>query len=129
MNSYHDQLERLAKSIGSDGCTKSFNIKVECCWEHDWTYVTGMTPQGRIVNKEYADRRFRDCLQAHMSFRWLSPLSWWRYLAVMKFGNGIWGNRQPVEVTKFYSLLDLTKSKLNDAKSSRMRIYQDLTNG
>lgn len=125
MPSYHDQLALLAKSIGSDGCTHGMDICIECCWEHDWTYVTGLTPQGRVVDKEYADRRFRDCLQAHMSLRWLNPLSWWRYLAVVKFGHGIWG-RRPVEVQRFYTNYSSTKTLLNDAQSARLRIFHDL---
>jgi len=126
MPSYHDQLKLLAKSIGSDGCTKAFDfICIECCWEHDWTYVTGLTPQGRVVDKEYADRRFRDCFQAHMSLRWLNPISWWRYLAVVKFGHGVWG-KPLMEVQRFYSSYDGTRSKLNDAYNSRVRIFNEL---
>ena len=88
MPSYHDQLKTLAQSIGSDGCTNAAEWYQECCWEHDWTYVTGMTPRGVSITKAEADQRFRDCLQRHSSFLWLSPMSWWRYLAVRKFGRG-----------------------------------------
>ena len=60
MSSYHDELKALAESIGSDGCTHALEIDVECCWEHDYTYVTGKTPRGVRFTKAQADLRFRD---------------------------------------------------------------------
>lgn len=130
MASYHDQLKSLAESIGSDGCTNAAQWYQECCWEHDWAYVTGTTPRGVFVTKEQADQRFRDCLQAHSSFRWLSPLSWWRFLAVRKFGKGLWSK---VESKKVNSLLqhwnvpsNLTLSRSFKAKGSRARIVAEL---
>lgn len=89
MSSYHDELKALAESIGSDGCSgPTLQVHVDCCWEHDWSYVTCMTPRGVPTTKAEADRRFRDCLQAHSPLRFLSPLAWWRWLAVMQFGRG-----------------------------------------
>jgi hypothetical protein len=99
VSSYHDELQALAIAIGSDGCTHASDLAVECCWEHDWSYVTGMTPRGVAVTKAQADERFRDCLQAHSTCRWLSPLAWWRWLAVREFGRGIWARRPPTTET------------------------------
>lgn len=125
MASYHDQLQALAESIGSDGCTHGLEICIECCWEHDWTYVTGMTPRGVVVSKEYADKRFRDCIQAHTSLRWLNPLSWWRYVAVVKFGHGIWGKPLAV-VPHLYRNEILIKMRLTEARNSRVRILEQI---
>lgn len=122
MSSYYNQLKELAESIGSDGCTGVLDIHVECCWEHDWTYVTGMTPQGVSVTKEYADMRFRDCIQAHVSLRWLSPRSWIRYVGVVVLGSGIWGRKIKVNVMNFYRDEDFIKKQLNAAHNSRLRI-------
>lgn len=88
MASYHDELKALAESIGSDGCTKGTDIHLECCWEHDASYVLGVTPRGVPITKAQADRRFRDCNQAHSPLRWLSPLAWLRWTAVHLFGGG-----------------------------------------
>jgi hypothetical protein len=88
MSSYHDELAALAASIGSDGCTKGMQVHVDCCWEHDWSYVTGSTPRGVPTTKAQADRRFRDCNQAHSPLRWLSPWAWLRWTAVHVFGGG-----------------------------------------
>ena len=88
--SYEDQLRELAKSIGSDGCTAALQVHQVCCWEHDWCYVTGMTPRGRLISKVEADARFRECLQARSPFRGYSPLAWWRWVAVTWFGRGVW---------------------------------------
>ena len=91
MSSYRDALEAWAIANGSDGCTtpstQAFQV---CCWEHDHAYVTGQTLRGVRVTKAEADQRFRDCIQAHSSLRWLSPLSWWRWLAVHWYGRGVW---------------------------------------
>lgn len=121
MASYHDQLKALAESIGSDGCSHVIDICIECCWEHDWTYRTGMTPRGVAANKEYADMRFRDCIQAHMSLRWFSPISWIRWIAVVKFGKGIW-NKNLINPAKVRMLMDYSA----EAKNSRDRILMEL---
>jgi len=88
MSSYHDELKALAERIGSDGCTHALEVDVVCCWEHDYAYVTGLTPRAVPVTKDEADERFRDCIQSRSSFRYFSPLSWWRWLAVKRFGKG-----------------------------------------
>lgn len=128
MASYHDQLKALAESIGSDGCTKALDICIECCWEHDWTYVTGMTPQGVSVTKEYADRRFRDCIQAHRSLRWFSPISWIRYGFVKRLGRGIWG-KKIVRVLNIINDVEYNTRLLREAQSSRLRIIHDYNYG
>lgn len=121
MASYYDQLKVLAKSIGSDGCTGVSDIYIECCWEHDYTYVTGMTPQGRVVDKKYADLRFKNCYQIRMALRWFSPISWIRYLGVVKLGRGIW-NKSLVEPSM---LLFIDRDLLKEAKQARLRIIQE----
>jgi hypothetical protein len=90
VTSYHDELQALAESIGSDGCTHALEVDVDCCWEHDWAYVTGTTPRGVVVTKAEADQRFRDCAQRRSSFRYFSPLSWWRWAGVRLGGRGVW---------------------------------------
>lgn len=86
MSSYHDELKALAEALGSDGCTHATQTYQVCCWEHDVAYSLSVTPRGVPTTKAQADRRFRDCLQAHSPFRFLSPLAGWRWLAVHWFG-------------------------------------------
>ncbi len=95
--SYREELEAWALAAGSDGCTAVPDFFRVCCLEHDHAYVTGATLRGVPVTKMEADMRFRDCIQRHSSFRWLSPMSWWRWFAVRKFGKGIW-NKQAVRI-------------------------------
>jgi len=125
MPSYHDELKALAESIGSDGCSSpALQVCVECCWEHDWSYVTGLTPRGVVTSKAEADRRFRDCLQAHSSFRWLSPFSWWRWLGVRHFGHGVW--QRPVMAPRSVRRLSSGVVALREAQSARARIMNQL---
>lgn len=125
MASYKEELKALAESIGSDGCTGVADICIECCWEHDWTYVTGMTPRGVVVTKEYADRRFRDCIQARMRLRWYSPFSWIRYIGVKKLGKGVW-SKPVVKVQSLYFDEEARQIHLANARSAQLRIYYDL---
>lgn len=86
MSSYHDELQALATSIGSDGCTHAAEFYQDCCLEHDVAYALGITPRGVPITKAQADRRFRDCNAAHSPLRFLSPLAWLRWSAVHWFG-------------------------------------------
>lgn len=101
MASYRDQLEAWAKDAGSDGCTVVPEFFRVCCLEHDHAYVHGETIRGLRVSKRDADLRFRECIQANSSFRWLSPLSWWRWLGVYWLGRGVWSER-PTRLVQLY---------------------------
>lgn len=118
MSSYHDQLKALAESIDSDGCTQGTDVHIECCWEHDWAYVTGTTPRGVPTTKAEADRRFRDCNQAHSSLRWLSPMAWWRWTAVHLFGGG-------PPLTPPSGLIFFYPAAIAEAQAARRRMLAD----
>lgn len=119
MTSYHDELKALAESIGSDGCTHALQIDVECCWEHDYTYVTGKTPRGILKTKEQADQRFRDCIQSKSFLRKLSPMSAWRWIAVSLFGEGIWSKKELPQGL-------YVDSTLEEAREARAQIVADV---
>lgn len=121
MTSYHDELEALATSIGSDGCTHALQVRVECCWEHDWAYVTGTTPRGEPLTKAQADQRFRDCLCAHSPLRWLSPWAWVRWLAVSRFGHGNWTKPRVMQTQSAMG----TATILATAKAARAAILEE----
>lgn len=124
MPSYHDELKALAESIGSDGCSgPALQVHVECCWCHDLAYATAKTPRGVPITKAQADQQFRDCLQAHSSLRWLSPLSWWRWLAVRQFGHGIWKRPLPVPVRPLYWAT--WDEALVEARNARAQIMEE----
>jgi len=121
MASYYDELKALAESIGSDGCTHATQIHQVCCFEHDICYVLGTTPRGVPITKAQADRRFRDCNQAHSPFKFLSPLAGWRWLAVHWFGSG-----PPVGVPVPGLLLPLaTADALEAARAARARMADE----
>lgn len=118
MPSYRDELEAWAAAAGSDGCSIVPEFYRVCCLEHDHAYQTGRTLHGVPMSKAQADQRFRDCIQAHSSFRWLSPLSWWRYWAVSLFGRGIWS----ADVAELYA----GSPAQEEAADVRQRILAEL---
>src|SRR5688572_320854 len=96
MASYEDELRAWAHTVGSDGCsTPALEFFQVCCWAHDFAYVNGKTIRGQVVSKAQADQQFRDCIQRHSTLRWLSPMSWWRWWAVRRFGRGVWRQQPP----------------------------------
>lgn len=86
MASYADEVKAKALELGSDGCTGVPDIYLHCCYEHDIHCKTHHTLRGVPISSAEAARRFRRCIHAHSSFRWLNPLSWWRWAGVRKFG-------------------------------------------
>ena len=64
---YRQWLRERAKAQGFDGCTGVLDIEVECCYEHDFAYRTGVDPRsywiGRRdpISRAQADRRLREC--------------------------------------------------------------------
>ncbi len=119
--SYREELEAWGASVGSDGCTAVPEFYRVCCLEHDHAYVTGQTMRGRIVSKYEADQRFRDCIQVNSTFRWASPMSWWRWLAVHTFGGGVWGT--PIDQRMSLSLIYTAQA---EAMTVRQRIIQEI---
>lgn len=123
MPSYRDELEAWAKSVGSDGCSwPATQVHQVCCWGHDYAYFSGKTPRGVPVTKAEADQLFRDCLQRHSSFRWLSPMSWWRWLAVSWFGQGVWTETDERPVAALYG----SAVAFVEAERARTRILKEL---
>ena len=132
MASYHDELAALAQSIGSDGCTHALQVKVECCWEHDWAYVTGTTPRGVPCTKAQADQRFRDCCAAHSPLRRFSPWAWVRWTAVSLFGRGVWGGGaigHAVLMASDTRMPAIRRERLADAQAVRRSILQERNHG
>lgn len=120
--SYTEELEAWGKTVGSDGCTVVPEFFRVCCLEHDRAYATGKTLRGVVVTKADADQRFRDCIQRHSTFRWLSPLSWWRWWAVRQFGRGVWATPPPQ--TYVHAVYD-TQAALQHAAAARRQIVAE----
>lgn len=122
MASYAEEVKALAESLGSDGCSApALQVYVTCCHVHDIGYALGVSPRGVPITKAQADQRFRDCLQAHSSLRWLSPLSWWRWVAVRQFGHGIWKVLPPEPRRGLFSH-PINFDALGEAREARERI-------
>lgn len=83
---YWVRVRERAAELGSDGCSGVTNAHRDCCLEHDIAYRLHTTVDGVPLTKAEADTRFRSCLQRRSKAGALSPLAWWRYLAVRWFG-------------------------------------------
>ena len=83
---YWERIKDKAAELGADGCSGATGAFAECCLEHDIYYRTGATLDGRPITKEEADKRFLACMQSRSIFGFYSPMAWWRYLAVKRFG-------------------------------------------
>jgi hypothetical protein len=86
VSSYADEVKAAALALGSDGCSHVPELYQHCCYEHDIHCRTHRTLRGVPISSAEAAERFRHCIQVHSSFRWLSPLSWWRWAGVRTFG-------------------------------------------
>lgn len=83
---YWRQIREIAAREGFDGCTGVTNAFRDCCLEHDHGYRHRTLLDGTPITKAQADRRFFDCMKRRSRLGALSPMAWWRYLAVRWFG-------------------------------------------
>ena len=77
--------------IATDGCSGVPDFYLNCCIIHDWWYRTHRNLDGTPIARAQADKRLEQCIQ---STSWLgrwSPMAYWRYQAVRKFGKKAWG--------------------------------------
>lgn len=125
MASYEEELEAWGRTVGSDGCTyPAMQVFRICCLAHDRAYATGFTIRGVRITKAQADQQFRDCIQRHSTFRWLSPMSWWRYWAVRRFGRGVWKTQLPQPALN--GVVYDTQIALRKAAEARRLIFGEL---
>lgn len=82
---YWSYIKAWAKH-NSDGCTNALEFYVRACWEHDYHCVHHKTWGGEHLSSAQAAARFRQVLQWESKFGRLSPVAWWRWAAVRKFG-------------------------------------------
>lgn len=92
---YWELVRAKAKELKSDGCTGVADFRIDCCYEHDIPYATGMDVFGNTQGKAQTDKEFRHCIQErsplrHVGLKVLSPMSWIRWTGVRLFGRGIW---------------------------------------
>lgn len=82
---YWDMVRIRAAELGTDGCTKSPDIYVDCCYEHDIHWRTGRTLFGDRISEADANNRLRQC-QRERSWmrRWFgfSPIAGLYWLGV-----------------------------------------------
>ena len=93
MNDLDDYWQRVrdrAAELQSDGCSGVPDFYLDCCLEHDIAYRTHKNIFGEELTKAQADAHFRRCMQARSTFGVLSPMSWWRWLAVRWLGGKSW---------------------------------------
>ena len=87
---YWSEVRRLAKELGSDGCTGVSEMYRDCCYEHDIAYRTGADLYGEPMTREQADGQFCKCIQGRSPFGKLSPMALWRWAGVRLFAGKAW---------------------------------------
>lgn len=88
---YWEKVEARAKELGTDGCSgPTLQLYVRACWEHDIHYRTGCTLYGRRITRAEADTIFRERHLEASPLGGLSPMAWWRWLALRAFGSRAW---------------------------------------
>lgn len=80
--SYWERVRERARELGSDGCSKVPDINLDCCYEHDIHWRTGMTLDGEPISVQDANNRFWRCNTERSVFGKGSPLAAWRWLGV-----------------------------------------------
>lgn len=94
---YWSVIERWAKDYGSDGCTKSPDLRwcIHGCWEHDFHHRYGVTLYGERISFEETNVRFRQVIQMWAPLHWFSPTSWSYWWAVSSpMGRKLWDNHR-----------------------------------
>lgn len=76
--------------IATDGCSGVPDFYLDCCIIHDWWYRTHRNLDGSSITRAEADKRLMKCIQADSWFGKFSPMAWWRYWGVQKFGKKAW---------------------------------------
>jgi hypothetical protein len=84
---YWERVRERANDLESDGCSGVPDFHLDCCLEHDIAYRTGATVDGAPMTRAAADARLRRCIQSRSAAGVLSPMSWWRWLAVRLFAS------------------------------------------
>lgn len=80
---YWEAVRRRAEKLGSDGCTFATELYHDCCLEHDCMCRDGVDLYGDPVSRWQAAWRFMRCCQSKSPLGKYSPVSYWRYVAVM----------------------------------------------
>jgi len=82
-----------ARRLESDGCSGVPDFYLDACLEHDIHYRTHRWINGMSIFKSEADARFRQVIQSRSVLGVMSPMSWWRWLAVKSFGKKAWDGK------------------------------------
>lgn len=77
---YWQKVRELAKELKSDGCTGVPDFFLDCCFEHDVHWRSGVTLDGNPISQMEANRELRRCIQSRSKFGFFSPLAWERFI-------------------------------------------------
>lgn len=89
---YRASVRHRAAELKADGCSGPAldAFYRDACLEHDIHYRTGRTLDGQPLTRAQADATFRRRMQAMSPVGVLSPMAWWRWVAVRLFGGSSW---------------------------------------
>lgn len=91
----------------SDGCTGVVDFYLQACVEHDFYFRTHHDFSGRVISFYEANRRFRIRIQRLSRLGLISPMSWWRWIAVCSLPQAkqAWeGKRTVIEISGFVKI-------------------------
>ena len=80
----------IAEFVYSDGCTGVPDFYRNDCIYHDWCYRTHRDLDGTPLTKKESDKRLKAGIRVESPFGMWSPMAWWRYVAVKRFGRKSW---------------------------------------
>jgi hypothetical protein len=92
---YWSDVHARAMEINSDGCSGVPDWLIWTCWEHDIHYRTHKMLDGEAITRAQADYVFRRRIQQCSGWGRLSPVSWWRWVALKLFGMRAWKRHEP----------------------------------
>lgn len=109
---FWDWIDQEAAKINSDGCSCVPDFYLKCCKVHDLAYYYARSPYSAYnyylttaapddekawryadhITQADADGMLKKCIQECSRFGRFSPMAWWRYWALRKFGQKAWNS-------------------------------------
>lgn len=76
--------------IASDGCSGVPDFYLDYCIIHDWWFRTHRNLDGTPITFDEANRGLAEGIRSKSILGRFSPMAWWRYLGVTKWGKKAW---------------------------------------
>ena len=87
---FWEEVEWTAAAVKANGCSGVPEFYHQACLLHDCYYRLGVDFTYQDITRRESDRRFRQAIQARSFFGRISPMAWWRWVGVRRFGSASW---------------------------------------